>query len=127
MPGLRTSKPSGALSDVGAVCAISVAAPSAEPQIAATDSEISRALRVAMFTSPGRSISAASRCSNDFDAVCHVASPQIPHLSPTKYPLPLALVSFISCHLSHATAATPNGAPVSWLYVPPCPTDGWTP
>ena len=40
---------------------------------------------------------------------------------------PLALVSFISCHLSHATAVTPNAPPLSSLYVPPWPTDGWTP
>ena len=37
----------------------------------------------------------------------------MPQLVPMKYPLPLALVSCISCHLSHATAATPNGPPSS--------------
>src|SRR5687767_8028675 len=53
------------------------------------------------------------------DAVCHCASPQIAQPPPTKKPLPFALVSFINCHLSQATATTPNGPPLSWLYVPP--------
>ena len=56
----------------------------------------------------------ANRYFNDFDAVCHVASPQMMHLSPTKYPLPLALVSFISRHLA-TPLPSPNAPPLSSL------------
>src|ERR1044072_7745321 len=103
MPALRTSKPSGALRDTAAVCAMSVAAPSADAQIAATDNEI-RLLRVAISPLHNSYRGAGFRCAlsssqrtwhlyfKDFDAVCQVASPQMTHVSPTKYPLPLALV-----------------------------------
>src|SRR6188474_1533634 len=54
MPGLRTSKPSGAVGtkvDAAGACAINVAAHNAQPAIAATDTGVSPA-RLAMFTSP---------------------------------------------------------------------------
>ena len=53
------------------------------------------------------------------ESTFHCELPHRPHVVPTKYPLPVAFVSFFNCHFSHATAVLPNAPPLSSLYVPP--------